>query len=566
MGKSADIILLNGKFYTENKAMPCAEAVAVTDGKFSYVGDSGSDLKAWEGLRTRIIDLGGKTVLPGLIDGHVHPETIAKSAWRVTLPRTDDLDELLGFVRDYCKEHSKEEVPFFFGEAYATELFDENGPTKELLDRYVSDRPARLQDFTDHGCWYNSAAIELLGITKDTPDPEGPMATIRFIRDIDGNPTGWVQEPGVDNFESAIFEAVGWYPPDAVTKESMMPFLDFLTSCGVIAFLDGITEGEEAMRFFRELDDAGDLHFYYEGTCLLESFPHLSETIETLKKWQKKYTGGHVGIHTVKYFLDGTNEVGSCASLLPFANDPTGRNFGQLNMTEDELTEVMIRLNHEKIDLHIHIVCDRAFRTACNAVERARKACGDFWRIHVVFAHCELVHPEDMPRVAKLGIIINWSCHWSGGYFGETAKDYLGEERWNSMYDFTKIIESGGIMTYSSDVIGQSEAKRGNPFFGMECACRRVDPEFPLDPLRYPGSVRPPENAKLPLAELVGGYTARAAIPLRFTDRMGTIEAGKLAHLVVLEKDLFSVPEEELHTVKPIAVLFEGQLVYGMLD
>lgn len=129
------------------------------------------------------------------------------------------------------------------------------------------------------------------------------------------------------------------------------------------------------------------------------------------------------------------------------------------------------RLNEEGLDLHIHVVCGRGFRTACDAYEKAKNTVersGKAWRIHMELAHCELVRPDDRKRPAELGIIINWTCHWAGGFFGESAKDFLGKERFESMYDFTEMIESGAIMTYSSDVTGVSEEQRSNPYFGME--------------------------------------------------------------------------------------------------
>ena len=233
-------------------------------------------------------------------------------------------------------------------------------------------------------------------------------------------------------------------------------------------------------------------------------------------------------------------------------------------MSEEELTEVLLRLNREGIDLHIHVVCDRGFRTACNAYENAKAQAasgGEKWRIYMELAHCELVHPDDMARPAKLGIIINWSTHWAGGYFGEAAIEYLGEERWNTMYDMTKFIETGAVVTYSSDVIGMCEEHRGNPYFGMEVSATRVDPEEPLDPEKYPGSVRPPENAKLTVEEMIRGYTRYGAIPLRIEDKTGTIECGKMANLVVLDKDIFRIPAEEIHTVRPQAVMFEGRFI-----
>ena len=557
----ADYILHNGRFYISNEQHEYAEAAAIAGGRFICVGTR-EECEAFKGEKTEERDLEGRLVLPGLIDGHTHPETIAKSRWRVQMPEFETKEELLSYVKEYCKEHSAEEVPYFFGECYPSTMFDENGPRKEWIDEYVSDRPVRLQDFTDHACWYNSKALELMEITAQTQD--SGVAPF-YQRDENNEPTGWVLEPmPTDNAEDVMFDKIGWHPPTEVTEETIMPFLDFLNDNGVIGILDGITEGEEAMKLFYDLDKAGKLNMYYEGTCMLEEFGKLDECIAEIKKWQQNYTSEHVRIHTMKFFLDQTNEMGTGASLEPHKNDPSASNYGELNMSEEELTEVLLRLNREGIDLHIHVVCDRGFRTACNAYENAKAQAasgGEKWRIYMELAHCELVHPDDMARPAKLGIIINWSTHWAGGYFGEAAIEYLGEERWNTMYDMAKFIETGAVVTYSSDVIGMCEEHRGNPYFGMEVSATRVDPEEPLDPEKYPGSVRPPENAKLTVEEMIRGYTRYGAIPLRIEDKTGTIECGKMANLVVLDKDIFRIPAEEIHTVRPQAVMFEGRFI-----
>lgn len=559
----ADLILFNGKIYKSNKAKEYAEAVCIKDKKFICVGTAEECFK-YQSAETKVIDLGGRLVLPGLIDGHTHPETIAKSRWRIQMPEFDDMQELLSWVKAYCDEHSADEVPYFFGECYPPTMFDENGPKKEWLDEYVSDRPVRLQDFTDHACWYNSKALELMEIDSSTPETDtAPF----FVRDKNNEPTGWVQEPlpGSD-VEETLYQNLGWHPPTEVTEETVAPFLDFLRDKGVVAILDGITEGEEAMKLFYDMDNAGRLNMYYEGTCLLEAYDKLDECIATLRDWQQKYTNEHVRLHTVKFFLDRTNEMGNSASLEPLYNDQAGTNYGEINMSEAELTDTLIRLNREKIDLHIHVVCDRGFRTACNAYETAKKTVleqGGTWDIFMELAHCELVHPDDMARPAELGIIINWSCHWAGGYFGEAAIDYLGQERWNTMYDFTKMLETGATVTYSSDVIGMCEEHRGNPWFGMEISATRVDLEDPLDPKKYPGSVRPPISARLTPQQLVDGYTRTGAVPFRMEEQIGTIEKGKYANLIVLDRNLFEIPLEEIHTIDPETVIFEGRIIKG---
>ena len=561
----ADRVLINGMVYTEDSKKPWAECIGISGENICFVG-SGSEMEkaGIVGTDTVVEDLGGKVVIPAMTDGPVHPETIAKNRWRLILPETEDKEELLEFVKDYCEEHPKEEVPFVFGVSYPTTMFREEGPTKELLDRYVSDRPVRLQDFTDHACWYNSRALELMGIDESVEETgTAPF----FMRNEKNQPTGWVKEPipGA-SFEDPMFEKIGWWPPKTVDADMISPFLEFLNDCGIVCMMDGFTEGEDAIKAYYDLDMAGRLNMYYEGSCELKSIDDLEDCIATIRAWRKKYRTKHIDIHTVKFFLDGTNEMGNSASLEPLRNDPDGKDYGSMNMTEDELTSLLIRLNEEGLDLHIHVVCDRGFRTACNAYERAvkqTKDTGHEWKMYMQLAHCELVHPDDMTRPAELGIIINWTCHWAGGYFGDAAIEYLGRDRWDTMYDFTKMIESGAVVTFSSDVIGPGEAYRANPFYGMQISATRVDIDFPLDPDIYEGSVRAPEAAKLSVEDMLKGYTIDAVVPFRFEDSMGSIETGKLANIVVLNKNIFKVPVNELSTVFPEAVYFEGRKIRG---
>lgn len=556
--KKADLIIYNALIYTDFDK-PYAEAAAIADGDFICVGTL-KECEAFKADGTDMRDAGGRLILPGLIDGHTHPITIAKTIWHVRMPDITDKDELLATIKKYAEDNPKEEVPYFYGECYHAETFGSEGPTKELLDTIISDRPARIQDFTDHACWYNSMAIDMLGVRDGSGKIGSPIGEVVVVRDETGEPTGWVLEAGPDG-DFGIYEKLGWYPPQGTEEESVGPFLDSLKDKGIICLMDGFTENEKAMKLFHDLDKEGKLNMYYQGAVCMGQYSELEESIKLVHDWSAKYTTEHVGINVVKFFVDGTNEMGDSASLEPLKNDPTGENYGEINCTEEELTNVMVRLNEEKIDLHLHIVCDRAFRTACNAVENARKICGDDWSIYVTFAHCELIHPEDMARVADLGIFIDWSTHWAGGYFGEAAIEFLGKDRWDTMYDFTKIIADGGMVGYSSDVFSYIEAHRANPYFGIQTSATRVDLEEPLDSEKYPGSIRPPIHAKLPVAEMIKGYTHNNAIRMRMEEKIGSIEVGKKANLVILDKNVFEIPLEEIHTIDPEAVMFEGKFI-----
>lgn len=196
-----------------------------------------------------------------------------------------------------------------------------------------------------------------------------------------------------------------------------------------------------------------------------------------------------------------------------YTEDPSGTNYGCANATEEELKKVLLKLNKEGIDIHIHSVCDGSIRRICNAVESAQ---------HVLKS--------------------------SGGY-----------ERWCRMFDFSKAIAAGCRVGFSSDVFNYNEARCADPFLGMQIAMTRVDPDIPLDPDRYPGSVHPPYDGKLSAEQLLHGYTAVNAERMRLEDRMGSIEEGKLANFIIMEDDLFAYPAETMGNIKIKCIYFEGK-------
>ena len=179
--------------------------------------------------------------------------------------------------------------------------------------------------------------------------------------------------------------------------------------------------------------------------------------------------------------------------------------------------------------------------------------------------HCELVDADDMGKPAELGIAVNWSCHWSGGYFGDEAKRFIGEEKWNNMYQFNPMIRFGAQVAFSSDVITDYELNRANPFFGIQVANTRIDPQFPLDEGLYPGGMRPPENARIPLETLLKGYTAAGARQLHWQTIMGSLTPGKLANFCIVSENPLEADPAKVKDIDFGAVVFEGEVIYGEL-
>jgi predicted amidohydrolase YtcJ len=569
MSERADTILKDARVYTGNDDQPRASVVAIRDKEIVSVGEVGDG--SWQdlvGVGTNVVDLDGRTIIPGLVDSHTHPELVALSSWHISLPPIDDLNTILDFLRGYAADHPVRDVPFIYAEYYPSDMdWGPDGPTAAAIDSAVSDRPVLLQDFSDHASTVNSKMLELMGVDEHTPmqvDPDDPAP--RFVRGPDGvSPTGWVREEAWSRFADTMYDAIGWRPPEEVTPESLEGYTSFLSSRGVVALLDAMTT-RSTLASAATLDAQGKLNLHLHGARVFSSLANLDASIADVRAWQAEFRGPHVTVDTLKLFLDGTNEFGTGAVLEPLITN--GDDHGLLRMNEDDLTTAMQRLDAEGLDLHIHVVGDRGFRTALNAVDRARENRRDAWRIQVTLAHDELIDPSDMPRVAGLGVVLNWSPHWSGGMFGVAAAEHLGWDRFNRMYQFNPVISSGGTVTYGSDVVTQYEAKRADPFFGIQVGHTRVDPQYPMQP--GPGTVegtqiREPMSARLSLEDLLHGYTLNGAVQLRLADQIGSIEVGKSANLVVLDVDLFEVSADEIQNVEPVAVLFEGRLVHGTL-
>jgi predicted amidohydrolase YtcJ len=556
------LAMTNARVYTSDEKQPLADTVVIEDGVITYVGGS----ESWANVNgLPLYDLGGRVVVPGLVDAHTHPGMVAASAWHVRLPWTTDVDEILRFVKDYAEAHPVSEAPFLYFEYYPSTTFSDRPPTKELLDTAVSDRPCLCQDFSEHEHWVNSKMLDLMGVTRDTPDPVPGLEM--FVRDEDGEPTGVLREMVHRHFMDTLYKNIGWTPP-ALTPDVVEGFFRFMTEHGVTALFDALLSDEQCLGSIAELDRLGKLNMYYEGALQFRGLADLPAAISMLKSWHSKYSGKHISVNTLKLFLDGTNETGNSALIAAKCGHPESNDLGEIAMETPELTECFVLCNAENVDVHIHMVGDRAFRVACDAVEAARvqlAAAGSAWRIQVTFAHCELIDPADMARPADLGIIVNWTTHWSGGYFGERSMKNLGVERWNRMYRFNEIASSGALVTFSSDVVTAYELHRGNPLLGIQVASSRIDPEYPLDPGRYPRSLRPEESARLSRELLLLGYTINGAKQMRLDGLIGSIEVGKAGNLSVLSDDPLAMAADDLGIVKFDAVVFEGHLVAGSL-
>ncbi len=554
-------VIKNAKIWTSNKDMPWAEALVAEGKDIVYVGSAkGAAPYFKEGAK--VVDAGGKMVIPAFIDSHTHLTSVAKNKWCFLLDQEHHhcMEDILGTIRQYAEKTPREDCPYIYAYSCATEYMDQAHVNRYLVDQYVSDRPVLLCDSNFHRCLVNSKMLELMEIDENTPFHEDSSAN--YARDEHGVPNGFIYEHAYEFYKDIdkMFEKLHWWPPSEYDPDVVLPVLEDYTDWGVCGFCDGFTESEGTLESIKKLEMSGKLHHYYFGMVLFHKFSELEAAIETAKEWQSRYGDEYITIDTLKFFLDGTNEIGTSAVLEPFSNDPKGENRGTINMEEEDLTEVFQRLNQEGLNIQIHLVGDRSFRVALNAAERAQKKerkAGREFVSRIWLIHCELTKPEDRKRVAELGIIINFTPIWAAGAFGDDAATYLGRERADSMYAFREIIDSGAIVNFSSDVVDNEDFASGAPLIGIEAAHTRIMPGAKGKDRK----VRKPASETLTIEELLLGYTINNAIALGIPEKAGSLEAGKRANLCILSQNIFQVPAYEISQTKIDLVMFENNII-----
>ena len=548
--RPADTVLSQARIYTVDAARPWAEAVAIKDGAIVYVGDD-AGAEAWAGPGTRRHRLGHNLVLPGLVDAHTHPGLVTGSSDIFLLPRTTDRRELIAAVARQARSHP--DLPILVGGYWPVAAFDAGGPRKEDLDRVVPDRPVVLFDDSGHSQWVNSRTLRMMGVDRHTPDPVPGLSY--FARKPDGEPTGWAKEMAIRPF----LQKMGYGP--RLTPDRTQEFLDYLVSKGVTTLYDAGNglDADAVYSVMARLDREGRLPLRYEGTYHVILPDQVPGAIDELKRLRRTYGGARLRFNTIKIHFDGVSEIGTSSVLEPFASDPKSR--GGTVISGDALRDFILRLHQERIDLHLHTVGDAAARTALDAVEKARALAGGALDTRVTLCHLELLADADVPRFKQLGVVADATPHWNGGYF-QGAEATLGRERYNRMYRVQPLLDSGATVTFSSDITDFIEWKdgRANPFFGMQIAHNRQEVAGGKS-----APIRPPESERLRLEDLVKGYTLNGAYQLRLDRTLGSIEVGKTADLVVLDRNLFEVDRYAIHDVTPIAVLVEGRVVHGGL-
>ncbi|MCP4461116.1 MAG: amidohydrolase [Cytophagales bacterium] len=554
---TADLIITNGKIFTSNENQPWAEAVAIKDGKFIYVGDSTNALR-FASDSTTVYNLQENLIIPGLTDGHSHPGYVGVENFGEVEGETKE--ELLASVKSYMDNHPDEEFPRLC--CWPTDMYvDGNqGPQKEILDAIVPDRPIWFESSSAHDFWLNSKALEKVGVNRDTPDPRPGVAI--YARDENGELTGWIKEgAGVQHF--AVQFGVGKEVHKKTHEARVIETLNILSEYGITTLFDAGNKGygDTVFPLISRLEKEGKLPVRYEGTYQVFTPDRLRTAIPEIKRYREEYGGKLLQFNTIKIFMDGINENHSVGLLEPYDNDPNY--VGNTLLTSDQLRDFLLELHKEKIDLHAHTIGDLTVRTVLDAVEKAKALVeGEFYP-RVTIAHLELINEADIPRIQELGITCNFTPWWLGVNHSDVVEESLGEERYSNMYKAKTLFELGTNVSFSSDEWWGGDMLRTyiNPYMGMQVGHTR---QYPSDWWETEDDgIRAPTDERLTLEQMLTGYTKNGAYQLRKEKNLGTIEVGKLADLVVLDKNLFEVDKYEIMNVAPSAVMMEGRIIHG---
>ncbi|MFB7709893.1 amidohydrolase [Streptomyces sp. NPDC056105] len=542
----ADLVFTGGPVHTFSPARSRATSVAVRGERIVAVGHD--EVRELVGPATEVVDLKGKLLIPGFQDAHAHPVGGGLELGQCDLSGATTLDEYRRRISAYARAHPDTE--WITGGGWSMEAFPGGLPTAAELDALVPDRPAYLVNRDHHGAWVNSRALQAAGIDARTPDP----ADGRIERDADGAPTGMLQE-GAANLIGRLL------PP--VTLEQRITGLlraqALMHSLGVTAWQDALL-GEHA-----NLTDPTDAYLTTaaDGRLTARVVGSLwwdrsrgTEQIDELVARRAAGTRGRLRCTTVKIMQDGVAENGTAALLGPYldgcgcASDNSGISF----VPPLDLQKYVTELDARGFQVHFHALGDRAVREALDAVEAARRANGRTdTRPHL--AHLQVVHPDDVGRFRELGATANMQALWAAHepQMDDLTIPFLGPERSAWQYPFGDLQRSGATLAAGSDWPVSSP----DPIEAIHVAVNRVLPDAaPGTPVFLP-------DQRIGLDAALTAYTAGSAYVNHLDDVTGSVTAGRLADLVVLDRDPFAAPTEEIGATRVLETFVGGERVYA---
>ncbi len=533
---NAEFIYVNGNFYTLDENVPQATAVAVRDGKFIYVGDRDGAM-TYAGNRTEVIDLEDQTVIPGLTESHMHFDNLGRNLLMAPLDvYWLPLDELTEKIESAVKEVEPGE--WIIARGYNDAIWDED-PHRRQLDAVSPDNPVVLRRYCGHAHFVNTRALEKAGVTASTEDPDAGS----IIRDAQGEPTGVLV--------SAAGALVTAYVPPAPSLsgaeelEALQMGSDALLAAGITTVHCATGIGTDEIRLRQEAFEQGYLQVRLMDAVSIEAARELGAPLEGL--YDDRYT-----VRWVKMFADGSLG-GRGAAMLESYDDMPGElgALRALGQDEEAYAELVAELLEMGFITRTHSIGDRGNRATLNAFENAMEMTGKQpEEARLVVEHAQVLHPDDIERFANRRIIASMQpIHATEDML--FVEDRIGPERAAGAYAWRSILDKGGIIAAGSDY-GVSPF---NPFYGLHAAVTRQDRENSPEGGWFPEQGMTREEA-------LKAYTKWPAYVEFSENRKGSISQGNHADFIVIDRDYFKVPAEEIHETRVLRTVLAGHTVF----
>ena len=535
----ADVIVVHGRVYTENPKQPWAQAVAIHGAKIVAVGDD-TAIEKLRGMGTKVVNAGGKLVLPGFTDCHIHFLEGSLSLGRVNLEGAKDVPDIQKKLREYAAEHPGDD--WILGRGWNYAMFGPEAlPHKKYLDELFPDRPAFLEGYDGHTYWANSKALALAGIKRETPSPPNGI----IVRDPQtGEATGALKE--------AAQELVAKVIPKPARAEKLLA----LRAGMKWGNQNGLTRVHSAggdfeiLDLYDEMRHRGDLSLRMYIAYFLNPPSLRPQDLDAMEGARKKFHDEWIDAGAAKLMLDGVVESHTAAMLDPYSDDPSLK--GKPFWEPANYNAAVAELDKRGLQLFTHAIGDYGVRMALDGYENAeQRNHKDDRRPRI--EHIETVAAADIPRFGKLGVIASMQplhSYPDADTLGVWARN-AGPDRASRAWAWKSIADAGGHLGFGSDW----PVVTLNPWEGIQTAVTRQTAEG------TPANGFVPEQ-RLTVAQAVDGYTLGAAFAGRREKTEGSLEVGKLADLIIISQNIFDINPHKIGATKVLTTIVGGRVVY----